>query len=93
MLTTDSLAIKPVTSAVAQRQSPKPSGANTGAMSRPSIASRLRALSETTFSCASKLCKNHTAMVAKKMTVNARCKKSFALSHSRSATLFALGRR
>ena len=36
-----SLAISPVTSAVEARQSPKPSGANTGAMMLPRPASRL----------------------------------------------------
>ncbi|CDB88466.1 unknown [Firmicutes bacterium CAG:170] len=47
--------MKPEISAVAQRQSAKPSGAKTGATSRPIMASRLSLLEATTFSRASKL--------------------------------------
>ena len=93
MLTTDSFAIKPVISAVAQRQSAKPSGANMGASQRPTMASRLCSLLVTTSSRVSKLCRNQMTMVARKITVKARSIKSFALSQSRSATLFTLGRR
>ena len=85
--------MKPEISAVVQRQSAKPSGRNSGARSWPIMASRLSESAETTFSRASKLCRNQIATVARKMTENARCKKSFAFSHSSSATLFALGKR
>ena len=93
VLTTLSLAMKPEMSAVAQRQSAKPRGARTGAMKRPMSASRLCVLSETTFRRVSKLCKNQMMMVARKMTVKARCKKSLAFSHSSSATLLSPGTR
>ena len=91
VLTTDSFAIKPEISAVAQRQSAKPSGANSGAIQRPISASRLAELSATTFSRVSKLWRNQIMIVARKITVNARCRKSRAFSHSSSATLFRLG--
>ena len=93
VLTTDSFAMKPEISAVAQRQSAKPSGAKMGASQRPMMASRLCSLLVTTFSRASKLCRNQMTIVARKMTVNARSIKSFALSQSKSATLLRLGRR
>ena len=91
--TTASLAVKPEMSAVAQRQSAKPSGAKMGATSRPIMASRLSLLEATTFSRASKLCKNQMATVASKMTVKALERKSLAFSQRRSATLLAEGRR
>ena len=53
----------------------------------------LSALSETTFRCRSKDCRNQMMTVAVKMTVKARCRKSFAFSHMRSPTLFAEGKR
>ena len=93
VLTTDSLAMKPEMSAVAQRQSPKPSGRKIGAIQRPMSASRLAALSATTFRRVSKLCKNQMMIVARKMTVNARWRKSFAFSQSSSATLLSPGMR
>ena len=64
--------MKPEISAVAQRQSAKPSGAKMGATSRPIMASRLSLLEATTFSRASKLWRNQMAMVARKMTEKAR---------------------
>ena len=91
VLTTDSLAIKPEISAVAQRQSPKPSGLNSTASHWPISASRLSALSVTTLSRVSKLCRNQMTTVARKITVKARCKKSLAFSHSSSPTLLAEG--
>ena len=93
VLTTDSLAIKPEMSAVAHRQSPKPSGRKTGAMNCPMSASRLLALSATTFRRVSKLWRNQMMMVARKITVNARWRKSFAFSQSSSATLLSPGMR
>ena len=93
VLTTDSFAMKPEIREVAQRQSAKPSGANTGAIHRPMRAKRLSALSATTFSLISKLCRNQMMIVARKITVKALCKKSLAFSHSRSATLLRLGKR
>lgn len=91
--TTASLAVKPVIRAVAARQSPKPRGLNMGAITIPSIASRLSELSEATLRRASKLCRNQMIIVAKNITVNALSRKSFALSHISIATLFADGRR
>ena len=93
VLTTDSLAMNPEISAVAHRQSPKPRGLNSTASHWPMSASRLSALSVTTFSRVSKLCRNQMTTVARKMTVNARCKKSLAFSHSSSPTLLAEGSR
>ena len=93
VLTTASFAVKPEISEVATRQSPKPSGRKTGAIQRPMSASRLAALSETTFSRVSKVCKNQMMMVARKMTVNARSRKSRAFSHRSRNTLFGEGSR
>ena len=91
--TTASLAVKPVINAVAARQSPKPSGANIGAIILPTFASILNELSSTTFSRVSKLCKNQIMIDAKKIMVNALVKKSLALSHINNNTLLALGSR
>ena len=93
VLTTDSLATKPEISDVAQRQSAKPSGTKIGSIQRPISASRLPTLSETTFRRVSKLCRNQMMIVARKITVNARCKKSLAFSHRSSTTLLKPGRR
>ena len=41
----------------------------------------------------SKVRRNQMMMLARKMTVKARCRKSLALSHSRRSTLLAMGRR
>ena len=87
VLTTASFAVKPVTNAVEARQSAKPNGPNMGATHSPNCASRLPELSATTFKRLSKVCKNHIIMVAKKITVKALVKKSFALSHNNNATL------
>ena len=93
VLITDSFAVNPVIKEVVTLKSPNPSGAKTGAITRPINASRLSALSATTFSLVSKDCKNQIIIVARKITVNALCKKSFALSHIRSTTLFKDGSR
>ena len=93
VLTTASLAVKPVISAVDTRQSLKPSGANSGAIRRPSAASRLWALSDTTLRRRSNVCKNQMTIVAVKMIVNARTMKSLALSHISSSTERSEGKR
>ena len=80
--TTLSLAMTPVTSAVETRQSPKPSGANTGAIHPATTAKMLSCESATTFNPKSNVCKNQMTMVAMKMTVNARSRKSFAFSRA-----------
>ena len=89
--TTLSFAINPVMSAVEIRQSPNPRGANTGAISPAAAARRLSYESVTTFKCKSKVCKNQMIIVARKIMVNALCKKSFAFSHRSCATFFAPG--
>ena len=61
------------------------------AMNCPTMARRLSALSVTTLSFASKVCKNQMMIVAKKITVKARSRKSRAFSHSSSPTLLAEG--
>ena len=93
MLTTDSLAVKPVMRAVEARQSLKPSGEKTGAITEPIEARMLSALFATILSRQSKLCKNQMTIEAMKMMVNALCKKSLAFSHMWSSTLLASGRR
>ena len=90
---TDSLAIKPVMRAVDTRQSPKPSGASTGAIQAPTVARRLSALSLTRFSRVSKVWRNQTRMVATKIMVKARVRKSLALSQHSWPTLLAEGKR
>ena len=81
VLTTASLAVSPVNSAVDACHEPKPSGTKMGAMSAPMAASMLFALSATIFRRKSKLCKNQMRIVATKMMVKARCIKSLAFSH------------
>ena len=90
---TDSLAIKPVIRAVDTRQSPKPRGANRGAIHAPTEARRLPELSATRFSRVSKVWRNQTIMVATKMMVKARVRKSLALSQHSCQTLRAEGKR
>ena len=91
--TTLSFAIKPVMSAVEMRQSPKPSGAKIGAIHPAMTAKMLSLESETMLKRRSNVCRNQMMMVATKMTVKARCKKSFAFSHKSCATFFAPGMR
>ena len=80
--TTLSLAMKPVISAVDTRQSAKPSGAKRGAMQLATSAKMLSCGSAVKLSCGSKFCKNQMTMVAIKITVKARSKKSRAFSQS-----------
>ena len=91
MDTTLSFARKPEIKAVTICQFPKPSGMNSGARNPASAASMLDWGSETMFMEKLKFCRNHTTMVPIKMTENARCRKSFALSHMSCRTLFAPG--
>lgn len=91
--TTLSLAMNPVTSAADTRQSPKPSGANSGETKPETTASMLSFESATAFRWKSNVCRNQIAIVAMKMIVKARCKKSFALSHISRSTFFSPGRR
>ena len=91
--TTLSLARNPAMRAVEIRQSPKPSGAKSGAISPAAPASMLVCGSATTFRWRSKVWRNQTTIVARKMTVKARWRKSLALSQSRCPTFFAPGRR
>ena len=49
--------------------------------------------SSTMTSCGLNDCRNHTMIVATKITVNARVMKSFDLSHTRRPTLLADGMR
>ena len=67
VLTTASFAMKPVINEVETRQSPNPSGRNTGAIHCPIPAKRLFALSETIFSRVSKLCRNQMITLARKI--------------------------
>ena len=72
VLTTLSLARNPPTSEVAMRQSPKPTGENTGATSEAMFPRILSDWSSTSCRCHEKLCRNQMARVARKMTVKAR---------------------
>lgn len=72
--TTASFAVIPVTSAVEILQSAKPSGLKIGAIKCPSIASKLFALSVTTFNLLSNVCKNQMIIEARKIIVKALSK-------------------
>ena len=89
--TTLSFAMKPVISAVEILQSPNPSGVNTGAITPATMARMLFCESVTTFSLVSKVCRNHIAIDARKITVNALCRKSFAFSHKSCDTFLMPG--
>ena len=91
--TTLSFAINPVIKAVDTLQSPNPRGAKIGAAAFPIIANRLSSGLDTRFRPMPKFSRNHTTMVAKKMTVNAFCAKSFAFSQISWPTLLAAGSR
>ena len=88
-----SLAIRPQSSAVEARQSPKPSGANTGAIRPPMPASMLCDWSLTTLKRMSNVCRNQMATVAAKITVKALVTKPLALSHARRSVVEGLGMR
>ena len=91
VLTTLSLAVKPVISAVDTRQSPNPSGLNIGAIRPPIIASILFCEFVTGLILVSNDCRNHMIIAALKMIVNALVIKSFTLSHISIPTLLGLG--
>jgi len=91
VLTTLSLAVNPVISAVEILQSLNPSGAKTGAINPPISARRLSFESVTTLSLTSNVCKNHITIVARNIIVNAFVIKSFAFSHISCITLLGLG--
>ncbi|CCY63060.1 unknown [Clostridium sp. CAG:967] len=77
VLTTLSFAINPVINAVEILQSEIPKGLKIGTNRFPKNASKLSAESCTRLSLASKFCKNHIAIVAIKIIVNALVIKSF----------------
>ena len=87
------MAIKPLTSDETMRQSPRPSGTNSGATPVEITARMLARESSTMLRPKSNLLRNHTTIVATRMTENARCRKSLAFSHSSCATLRGLGSR
>ena len=91
VLTTLSLAVNPVISAVDILQSSIPRGLNIGDIKLPISASRLSFESATTLSHVSKLCKNHIITAATNITVNAFVTKSFAFSPISCTTLLGLG--
>lgn len=62
-----------------------------GAMIPATTARILSLESATTFMCKLNVCRNQMIIVAKKITVNALCKKSFAFSHRSCPTFFAPG--
>ena len=80
VLTTLSLAVKPVMRAVEIRQSPNPNGEKMGAIQLPTMASRLSAESVTRLSRVSKVWRNHMITEARKITVKALVAKSLAFS-------------
>ena len=87
------MAIRPQTRAQETRQSPKPSGAKTGARRPPSPARRDSDWSATTFRRMSKVCRNQMTTLAAKMMVNALVMKPLALSQASSSVVLGLGRR
>ncbi len=91
--TTLSFAIKPAARAVTIRQSLRSIGAKTGAIKPARMLNMLSFEFETILNLKSKVCKNQTIREAKKITVNARLKKSFAFSHKSIKTFLASGRR
>ena len=75
------------------RQSPKPSGAKTGAMTPAIEASMLSEESATISRRKSNVCRNQMTIVAMKMTEKARSRKSFDFSQSSCMTLRRPGMR
>ena len=69
--TTLSFAIKPLTREVTIRQSPRPTGLNSGTRKPEMVARMLFCESYTRFSRKSKLCRNQTTIVAIRITENA----------------------
>ena len=93
VITTLSLAMKPLTRAVTTCQLSSPMGRKMGAMTPAIEASMLPTPFSTTRKWKSNFCKNQMTMVARKMMVKARCRKSLVLSHSRCPTFLAPGMR
>ena len=89
--TTLSFAINPVIRAVEILQSPYPIGLKIGAITLATIARILSLESVTMLRCVLNVCRNQITSVAMKITVNALCRKSFALSQRRCPTFFAPG--
>lgn len=90
VLTTASFAVNPAMSAETILPSFIPSGLNTGARKLPICSNKLTLSSTPSVMKIMRLlyaCKNHTTSVARKMTVNARVRKSFDFSHIRRSTL------
>ena len=73
------------------RQSAKPKGPNSGAMSPAMRARMLACGSAVNRSCRSKFCKNQVTMVAAKMTVKAFCKKVPSLFPQQLCHVFQAG--
>ena len=88
--TTLSLARKPEINAVTMRQSPRPSGAKTGATS-PAICASMLSSPSTIRRRKSNDWRNQMTMDATKITVKALCRKSLVLSQSSMATFLAPG--
>jgi hypothetical protein len=93
LATTLSLAMKPEISDVQTLQSPRPIGAMIGDMAPAMAASMLSCWSATMFMLKLKLWRNQMMMVAIRMTEQALCRKSFALSQSSRSTFLAPGNR
>ena len=93
VLTTASLAVSPVMIDVVSRQSPSPSGTNTGDKNRPISARMLTELSLVKLNDVSTLCKNHITSVATKMTVNALRIKLLPFSHELRSSVLSDGQR
>ena len=89
--TTLSFAMNPEMSEVHMRQSPNPAGRIKGTNTPAIMDNMLCYESVTKLSPASKLLRNHTTIVAMRITENALCRKSFAFSHSSWNTFLALG--
>ena len=75
------------------RQSPRPTGAMSGASSPAAAARMLSWESVTRFRLKLKLFRNQTTIVAIRITEKARRRKSLDFSHSSRATFLGLGKR
>ena len=91
VLTTLSLAIKPVIKAVDTLQSVIPNGENIGTRQFPSKAIKLSAEFVTRFNLASNVCKNQIIIVAQNIIVKAFVAKSFAFCTINRYTFIGLG--
>ena len=91
--TTLSFAMKPFSRDVTILQSPRPMGMKTGVIRLARAARMLSRESVTILKRKSKLFRNHTTIVAIRITEKARCRKSLLFSQRSCATFLTRGSR